>query len=78
MPYANSSVATQTRHAYSCAKAFNRLDKTCPRCQELAAGAAPRAGWRSHRAEAEAQRATANARHVCDARCGVVCTFGQW
>ena len=34
-----------TKHKADCRMAFGRKDATCPRCQELIAGAAPRAGW---------------------------------
>jgi hypothetical protein len=33
------------QHKDGCTKAWNRLDGTCPRCQELAAGAPARKGW---------------------------------
>jgi hypothetical protein len=36
---------TKTPHKTDCAKAFGRLDSTCPRCRELAAGAQARKGW---------------------------------
>jgi hypothetical protein len=34
-----------TQHIEGCRKAWNRLDGTCPRCLELAAGAPARKGW---------------------------------
>jgi len=39
------NTTTKTRHSESCCKAFAKLDPTCPRCQELAAGAPARRGW---------------------------------
>lgn len=41
--------ATNTRHSDDCKMAFGRPDKRgcCARCNELLAGAAPRAGWRT-------------------------------
>ncbi len=32
---------TRTRHSDTCERVWNRYDTTCPRCRELAAGAAP-------------------------------------
>ena len=39
------ALAEKTRHAPDCRRAFRNLDATCPRCQELKAGAKPRPGW---------------------------------
>ena len=35
----------KTTHKADCQMAFGRKDATCPRCQELLAGAKPRASW---------------------------------
>lgn len=70
-----------TKHAVSCAMAFGRKDPTCPRCQELLAGAAPRSlGFDPNRkAELDAAHAASVRAHKCDAAgCGPVCTFGDW
>ncbi len=34
-----------TKHKSDCNMAFGHKDKSCPRCQELLNGSAPRAGW---------------------------------
>jgi hypothetical protein len=71
-----------TKHAQDCKMAFGRKDKSCPRCQELLAGAAPRKGWgMSAREKAlEEQRFSDRLRnHKCQASgCGVVCTAFDW
>jgi len=66
---------------------FGRLTPGCPRCDELAAGAAP-VQWAATRArEDEARRRLAHAAHFRDhARTcpalgpggGGVCTYGEW
>ena len=71
--------AEKTAHAPDCRMAFGRKDPSCPRCQELLAGAAPRRGWGSLAREHEAERVRAIQAHNCKARgCGPVCTFGDW
>jgi hypothetical protein len=64
---------------------FGRLNAGCPRCDELLAGAPARdvparLGGRSRAAEADDARRAADIRaHNCrTARCGPVCTYGQW
>ena len=66
--------------------AFGRRTPGCPRCDELAAGAAP-VRWRNTRRDDDAQRCRDIAAHVASARhtnpahplwCGPVCTFGEW
>lgn len=64
---------TLTRHNADCARVFNRRDPKCPRCQELAQGAAPRKGWGQRSRFNPAPRP-----HVCSANCGIVCTAGEW
>lgn len=57
---------------------FGRREPGCPRCAELAAGAAPRQGW-SVRRTYEAQQIAAIRAHDCQkSGCGPVCTFGDW
>jgi hypothetical protein len=60
--------------------AFGRLAApgACPRCDELRAGAAPRAGWGDRRRRFEAARSAAIYAHDCKrSGCGPVCTFGD-
>lgn len=64
---------TSTKHATDCRRAFGRRDPNCPRCQELANGAAPRRGWGQSRLTRTPSRV-----HTCSANCGPVCTFGEW
>jgi hypothetical protein len=68
---------TITRHNPDCRRAFSRRDENCPRCQELAQGAAPRRGWGQSRFNGARERHPVRA-HVCRPECGVVCTFGEW
>lgn len=35
----------KTKHSENCSRVFKNYDMTCPRCLELANGAAPRPGW---------------------------------
>lgn len=66
-------------HKTDCARVFRRYDLTCPRCQELANGSKPRAGWGDHAKHVEAMQIAALRAHNCtQANCGPVCTFGQW
>ena len=60
---------------------FGRLTPGCPRCDELAAGAAPRR-WHGARRETAAER-EAFRRDLREAmakaeRDGIPCTFGEW
>ena len=63
---------TSTKHNADCNRAFGRRDANCPRCQELANGAAPRRGWGQSRFNAR------KIAHVCSTNCGPVCTVGDW
>jgi len=36
-----------TQHKFDCRRAWRNYDSSCPRCQELMQGAAPRPGWRN-------------------------------
>ena len=63
--------------------AFGRKDSTCPRCQELTAGAEPRQGWQgkyfNNKKHQDAQRKKSIEKHDCKASgCGVVCTAFDW
>jgi hypothetical protein len=59
-----------TKHSATCSMTFGRKDESCPRCQELLAGSKPRT-WNVKPVEVYVP-------HVCTARCGVVCTWGEW
>ena len=70
-------------HSLTCARVFRRYDQSCPRCQELAGGAAPREGWgdrkrRDDLRHAEECRAHFTSYEHRSGGCGPVCTFGQW
>lgn len=68
-----------TKHKTDCKMSFGRKDATCPRCQELLAGAEPRKGWGHAKREQERRQIEAIRRHDCKAsNCGPVCTFGDW
>lgn len=41
MSWSKTTTAKATRHSNDCAMVFGRKDPSCPRCQELLAGAAP-------------------------------------
>lgn len=58
---------------------FGRKTPGCPRCDDLAAGARPTAGWGSHKKAVQASFARALAAHCCKtAGCLPICTFGDW
>ena len=68
----------ETRHTDTCGRVFKRYDPTCARCRELAAGAAPRQGWRTTR-QTDANRRAEIAAHDCaKSGCGPVCTAFDW
>jgi hypothetical protein len=56
-----------TKHKSDCKMSFGKKDSTCPRCQELLAGAAPREGWQQdyYAQQKQANRFLANAKHCC-------------
>ena len=62
---------------------FGRREAGCPRCAELAAGAAP-VKWRGQRtAELNRQHSIELCQHFRSVKhlsggCGPVCTFGEW
>lgn len=78
------------QHNSKCKLAFGRPTKevgACPRCDELRNGAAPRKGWSmsynyqmKHGVGPEYERwKRALDAHNCDnAKCGPVCTYGDW
>ena len=67
----------ETRHTH--AVVFGRREEGCPRCAELEAGAAPRAGWGRSRRDHDARMCLEIRQHDCHAAgCGPVCTFGDW
>jgi hypothetical protein len=62
---------------------FGRRVVGCARCDELAAGAAPRVGWSQWRAVKEAAQMADLRTHFASAKhltggCGPVCTYGDW
>lgn len=75
--------STTTKHTCG-GPAFGRLTAGCPRCDELAAGAAPvRQPWRETRKQEDARRSAEIHAHFTGERhrsggCGPVCTFGDW
>ena len=67
-----------TRHTHQVC--FGRKVEGCPRCIELANGAAPivQAFW-GRKAAMEAEQIRAIRSHNCkESGCGPVCTFGEW
>jgi phage FluMu protein Com len=77
-----------TKHSNACTRVFKRYDLSCPRCQELNAGSAPRFGWQAEyytkkRQDAEA-RTKAIKQHFATGgphdlgHCGPVCTAFDW
>ena len=59
---------------------FGRLSEpgSCPRCDELRAGAEP-VRWVNSRREDDARRSAEIRAHNCErSHCGLVCTFGDW
>lgn len=70
--------STTTKHTCG-GPSFGRLTAGCPRCDELAGGAAPVKWAGSTRRQDDARRAAEIRAHDCKAsRCAVVCTFGDW
>lgn len=72
-----------TKHKSDCSRAFKNYDLSCPRCQELASGSKPRAGWSDHKRRFESDSITAIHAHFASeahrsGKCGPVCTFGDW
>lgn len=66
-----------TKHTHQ--SVFGRKVDGCPRCAELAAGAAPIQWSGARRAESERMFRAEIRNHSCAAsRCGPVCTFGEW
>lgn len=57
---------------------FGRKIEGCPRCDELKNGAEPIV-WAFKRSDEDRVRCEEIRAHDCSqARCGVVCTFGDW
>jgi hypothetical protein len=64
--------------AHNHAPSFGRLQASCARCQELKAGA-PAVRWAMGSKQREEQRRADIRNHNCkQAKCGPVCTFGEW
>jgi hypothetical protein len=61
---------------------FGKRTAGCPRCDELAAGAAPVKWANTTKADDAARSAGIHAHFASDKHrsgaCGVVCTFGDW
>lgn len=56
-----------TKHLAGCQRVFARYDPSCPRCAELAKGAAPRAGWQADYYRLRAANAEMGAwAHACE------------
>ena len=69
--------STTTKHTHPLV--FGRRVVDCPRCVELANGAAPIVWSSTRKAELEAEQIRAIRDHNCQvSHCGPVCTFGQW
>ena len=69
--------STTTKHTHDVV--FGRKVDGCPRCQELAADAAPVKWGFTRRTEMEAEHLRAVRAHNCQtSHCGPVCTFGEW
>lgn len=70
----------KTKHNENCQRVFNRYDSNCARCQELMAGAKPRAGWNDRKKQEETKRREAIKNHdfvACAAKNGC-CTCFDW
>lgn len=66
-------------HKDGCKMSFGRKDATCPRCQQLMAGAEPRKAWGAEKREAEERLSNSIRNHDCArSGCGVVCTAFEW
>ena len=71
-------MTTTTKHTCG-GPHFGRRTPGCPRCDELAAGAAPVRWAISQTRRIDEMHRRAVAEHDCGrARCGIVCTFGEW
>lgn len=65
--------STTTKHTCG-GPAFGRLTAGCPRCDQLANGAAP-VQW----AKRDDSLSRAIMKHCCiQSKCSFVCTFGDW
>ncbi len=55
----NTNKPAGTKHNDACTRAFAKVSPLgcCPRCDELRAGAKPRAGWNDAQIKADAMRA---------------------
>ena len=69
----------KTLHSSTCKRVFSRYDATCPRCQELAAGMAPREGWGDRKRQDYERFLRDLKAHDCKkSGCGPVCTAFDW
>lgn len=69
----------KTAHKADCRMVFGRKDESCPRCQELIAGAAPRVWSGTRKAQQDRSFRASLRAHDCKAsKCAIICTFGDW
>lgn len=72
------------KHKEDCKMVFGRKDATCPRCQELLAGAAPRDGWQAsyykNKASEESRTSRAISQHFAseEHKKETMCTAFDW
>lgn len=84
MRYTRAMTTTQTETAqHTHGPNFGRKVADCPRCEQLAAGAAPIEWAGTRRARVDAQITRENDSHFTGQKhrsggCGPVCTFGEW
>ena len=64
----SKTTSTTTKHSHKAN--FGRHVEGCARCEEIKAGA-PVVKWNIAPKQVEYK-------HVCSAKCGVVCTYGEW
>ena len=80
MPFTPAQSGTRHNHELI----FGRRVADCPRCAELTAGAAPRAGWSDNKRRCERVQLASIAAHFAPGgphslgACGPICTFGDW
>lgn len=75
-----ATTETRTAHKPDCQMSFGRKDPTCPRCQELLAGAQPIKWAWAEQAKKDRARAAFHVPHRCiPGRCSpVCCTHGDY
>lgn len=75
----------KTTHKENCKRVFKNYDPTCTRCQELATGAKPRAGWNDLKQHQDSMRSRhinehfVNHEQTCEyAKNGLPCVKFDW